>query len=154
MSVEKTCLLHDAATAARFKPREFRRQVNNGFFELQGCDRAPSGSGDHAGYSRRRILQAATTKWLTDLGVSISKASTAAFKFSDEGQTGRAPGELFQHGKTILVMAPEPEGAHVKNFFFDASLSDISERRVSVILVDLNKVVDQVDSVLNSQKVS
>src|ERR1700676_534668 len=119
MNVVQTYPLHVAAKAARFKPREFRRQVNNGFFRLQGCDRASSGSGDHIGYSRRRVLQAATTKWLTDLGVSISTASTAARKFSDEGQTGRNPGELFKHGKTVLLV--KPDGATVKNIFFDTS---------------------------------
>src|SRR3982074_3891426 len=75
MRVEKTYPLNVAATAANIKPREFRRQVNNGFFKLRGCDRASRGSGDHTGYFRRRVLQAATTKWLTDLGVSIYTAS-------------------------------------------------------------------------------
>jgi hypothetical protein len=148
MNVDKTYPLHVAAKAARFKPREFRRQVNNGFFRLQGCDRASSGSGDHIGYSRRRVLQAATTKWLTDLGVSISTASAAARKFSDEGQTGRAPGELFEHGKTFLLIGRD--GATAENVFWDASFSDVSKRAICAITVDLSKVVEQVDATLNT----
>ncbi len=148
MNVGKTYPLHLAAKAAQYKEREFRRQVTNGFFKLQGCDRASTGSGDHIGYSRRRVEQAATTKWLTNLGVSISTASDAALKFSDEGQTGRAPGELFEHGKTILVIGPD--GATVKNFFFDAAFTDVNNRAVCAVTVDLNKVVEQIDAVLNN----
>jgi hypothetical protein len=144
MNVIQTYPLHVAAKAARFKPRELRRQVNNGFIALQGCDRASTGSGVHAGSSRRRILQAATTKWLTDLGVSISTASAAARKFSDEGQTGRAPGELFEHGKTALILTPQ--GATVKNIFSDTSFSDVSS--CSACVITLNRVVEQVDTVL------
>ena len=148
MNVGKTYPLHLAAKAAQYKEREFRRQVNNGFFKLQGCDRASAGSGDHIGYSRRRVLQAATTKWPTNLGVSISTASPAALRFSDEGQTGRAPGELFEHGKTILVIGPD--GATVKNVAFDASLAEVSKRDVCTITVHLDKVVEQIEAVLNT----
>src|SRR5216684_2685930 len=119
MNVGKTYPLRVAVEAAKYKEREFRRQVSNGFFKLRGCDRASTGSGDHIGYSRRRVLHAATTKWQTNLGVSISTASDAALKFSDEGQTGRAPGEVFEHGKSLLLVSPE--GATVKNIFFDAA---------------------------------
>jgi hypothetical protein len=104
MNVVQTYPLHVAAKAARFNSREFRRQVNNGFIALQGCDRASTGSGDHAGYSRRRILQAATTKWVTALGVSFSTASVAALEFTDLGNINREPGELFEHGKTLLII--------------------------------------------------
>ena len=148
MNVVQTYPLHVAAKAARFKPREFRRQVNNGFIALQGCDRASTGSGDHAGYSRRRILQAATTKWLTALGVSFSTASAAALEFTDLGNINREPGELFEHGKTVLILTPE--GSTVKNVFHDASFSDVSSCSACVITVDLNKVVEQVDAVLNN----
>jgi hypothetical protein len=94
------------------------------------------------------VLQAATTKWLTNLGVSISTASAAALKFSDEGQTGRAPGEVFQHGRTWLLIGPE--GATVKSIFADTSLIDISDNTACTI-VDLNKVVELVDTVLNKE---
>jgi hypothetical protein len=147
MNVDKTYSLHDAAEAAQFNRREFRRQVNNGFFAFQGCDRASNGSGDHAGYSKRRILQAATAKWLTILGVAISTASDAALKFSDEGQTGRAPGELFDVGKTTLILTPE--GATVRNIFHDTTFSDVCS--ACVIAVDLNLIVAQVNAALNKK---
>jgi hypothetical protein len=59
---------------------------------------------------------------------------------------GRAPGESFEHGKTTLVIGPEV--ATVKNIFSDTSLTDISDD-ASCIIVDLNKIVEQVDAVLN-----
>jgi len=148
MNVVQTYPLHVAAKAARFKPREFRRLVDNGFAALQGCDHISNGTGDKVGYSRRRILQAATIKWLTVLDVSTSRASRAAFEFSDVGNIGRAPGELFDHGKTILVVVG-PDGATVKNIFSDTSFSDVSNCSACVITVDLNRVVEQVDTVLN-----
>jgi hypothetical protein len=149
MRVEKTFPLHIAAEAAQFTTKEFRRQVNNGPLKLQGCDRGSSGSGDPIGYSRRRILQAAITKRLTPLGVSASTAAAAAYRFTDEGQTRRQPSETFEHGKTLLLVSPE--GATVKNVFFDVTLSDATDRTVAAIVVDLNKLVEAVDSVLNER---
>jgi hypothetical protein len=150
MCVEETFPLHVAAKASQSTNKELRRQVTNGPLKLQGCDRASSGSGDPIGYSRRRILQAAITKQLTPLGMSASAAARAAFVFTDEGQTRRAPGELFQHGKTILVIAPA--GASVRNLFFDVSLSDATDRAIAAIVIDINKVVAFVDSVLNNER--
>jgi hypothetical protein len=148
MNVVQTYPLHVAAKAARFKPRELRRQVNNGFIALQGCDRASTGSGDHAGYSRRRILQAATTKWLTALGVSFSTASAAALEFTDLGNMGREPGQLYEHGKTVLLITPD--GATVKNIFPDTSFSDVSSCSGCVTALTLDNVVRQVDTVLKN----
>jgi hypothetical protein len=153
MHVEKTYPLQIAAKAAQLKSREFRRQVDNDFITLQGCDRASTGTGVPTGYSRRRILQAATMKQITPLDVSVSTASAAALTFSDEGQTGRAPGQCFDHGRTLLVL--DSEGSIIKNVFHDTPWTDISKHGACVIIVDLNRVVEQVDSELNkhSQKV-
>jgi hypothetical protein len=153
MHVEQTYPLHVAAKAARFKPRDFRHKVENGFLELKGCDRASTGTGDPAGYSRRRILQAATMKQITPLDVSASTASAAALTFSDEGQTNRAAGQLFDHGRTLLVI--DAGGPIIKNVFHDTSWTEISKHGPCAIIVDLNQVVASVDAELNkhSQKV-
>jgi hypothetical protein len=148
MGVE-TFPLHVAAAAAQFTPKEFRRQVNNGPLKLQGCDRGSSGSGDPIGYSRRRILQAAITKRLTPLGVSPSAAARAAFQFSDEGQTGRRPGELFPNGKTLLLVSPE--GATVKSVLYDAPHTDVTDRAVAAITIDLNRVAQEVDDFISKE---
>ena len=143
---EPTYRLPDAAKAAGYTKRKYRWRIEGGFFPTRGCDRTPNGSGSAAGYSRRHILHAATTKCLTDLGLSISVASDAALKFSDEGQTSRAPGETFAHGKSILTIGPD--GATVRNFRFDAAFADVSNRGRCIIAVDLNRVADDVDAAL------
>jgi hypothetical protein len=144
MHVEKTYPLHIAAAAAQSKPREFRRKVDNGFLAFKGCDRASTGTGDPAGYSQRRILQAAIIKGAGRL-VSSSTASDAALKFTDEGNLGRAPGELYPHGRTVLLITPDD--ATVKNLFSYTSLSDVSNSTWTVI-VDLNRLAEQVSTVL------
>jgi hypothetical protein len=150
MRVEPTYPLPIAAKAAGLKYREFRRHVENDFITLQGCDRKSTGTGVPTGYSRRRILQAATIKSMTLNEVSISKVAAAALLFSDEGQTGRAPGELFPCGRTILVSTPD--GSAVLNVFHDTPLGDLMKHGACATIVDLNRIVDQVDSILNESK--
>ena len=147
MNVGATYPLHTAAKAAGYRPREFRRLVDNGFAAMQGCDRTSTGTGDKAGYSRRRILQAATTKALTDLGVPTSRASHAAFQYSDVENIGRAPGKLYSHGKSLLFVSAD--SATVRNVFHDTSWTDITPG-TSVTIVDLNRVAERVDHLLNT----
>jgi hypothetical protein len=106
-----------------------------------------NGSGDPAGLSRRRILQLAIIRHLTSAGVALAAASAAALTFSDVGQTGRAAGDLFPTGKTLLVLSDMP--SVVVNSDFDASLASLSGG-ISLIVVDLNKIVSQVDIALTS----
>jgi hypothetical protein len=93
-------------------------------------------------------LQAAITQTLNLHRVSVSYAARASFEFSDVGNIGRAPGELFGVGKTILVV--RPDGATVKNIFSDTSFYDVSNCSACVITVDLNRVAEQVDTVLRT----
>jgi hypothetical protein len=143
--------LNIAARAAGYRCRELRRQSDIGALKLQRCDRASTGSGDHAGYSRRRVLQAAVTKELIGVGITMAKASVAAFVFSDKGQTGRGPGETFELGKTLLVIGKDGS-ATIKNVFADASVADVSGLESCVCIVNLNQVVDRVDAVLHERK--
>jgi hypothetical protein len=146
MGVVQTYPLRVAAEAAQIPERTGRRWIDNHVITLGGIDSRTTGSGNHCGWSRNRIEQAATMEILLKSGMSLSRAAKAALKFTDEGQTGRAPGQLFEHGKTMLVISGN--GASVKNCFFDATLADVSNREISITSVDMNKVVDQVDSVL------
>ncbi len=148
MNSASTWPLRTVARAADMKPRALRQWFDTGVLKLRGNDRKSTGSGDHCGLSRQRAYQAAIVQHLNKHGVSVSRAAKAAFEFSDCGNTGRPPGELFEHGKTILIL--EPQGATVKNVFFAASLADISKRGVCVIVVDSNRIVEQVNTVLNN----
>lgn len=148
MSLTETYPLNIAAKAAGTKIKKLRSRLDHGSIELRGCDRKSSGSGDWVGLSRNRILQIAIIESLTGIGVALSAASEAALKFTDEGQTGRSPGQLFDHGKAVLLITPD--GTTVKNIFSDTSFSDVSNCSACVISVDLSRVVEQVDNALSN----
>lgn len=79
--------------------------------------------------------------------MSVSRAARMAFEFSDVGNIGRAPAELYGHGKTILAIGPD--GPVVRTLFADTTYSDVSNSTACLITVDMNHVVQQVDTVLN-----
>lgn len=140
--------LRDGARAAGMKPRALRQKFDTGLFKLTGCDRQSTGSGSRCGLSRRRVLQAAITEKLTQLGFSPSRAARAAFEFSDSGNVGRQPAELFDHDRTILLI--RPDGATVKNVPITASFADIKDGEDCHLMVDLNAIVKRVDYLLNT----
>jgi hypothetical protein len=75
---------------------------------LQPCDVPLKGCGDR-GLSIRRILQIAITTELSLLGIGPSRGGKAAFEFTDKGNAGRAVGELYPIGRTVLVGLPRGE---------------------------------------------
>ncbi len=140
--------LRVAAAAAQITTGDFRHSIDNGTFKLQGCDLTTSGSGEPFGYSIRRILQAAITEQIKPLGLPTPAAARAACEFTDIGNIGRQPGELYQHGRTLLVISPD--GTTIKNIPHGALLTDISNS-ACFICVDLNRIVEQVNSVLDNE---
>ncbi|SHG69682.1 hypothetical protein [Bradyrhizobium erythrophlei] len=137
------------AGAAGMKQRALSQCFALGALKLCGADKRPSGSGSRVGLSRPRAYQAAAMKQLHRNGLSIPHAARVAFEFSDVGNINRAPGELFAHGTTHLVVTPD--GATVKNCFADTSISEISNS-ACVIIVNCNQIVQQVDAVLNNER--
>jgi hypothetical protein len=141
--------LRDVAPAADMNLRALRQWLETSVITLQGNDKKASGSGNHWGLSRQRAYQVAIVQRLNKLGVFVSRAAAAALVFSDEGQTGRAPGELFSQGRTTLVVSAE--GTKVVNTMFDAAHTEVTNRAVTAITVDCNDVVGFVDSVLTNE---
>jgi hypothetical protein len=123
--------LRTVALAAEMKPRALRQWFDTRVLTLRGCDRKSTGSGDHCGLSRQRAYQAAIVQHLNRYGLSVSRAARAAYEFSDVGNIGRAPGVLYEHGKTVLVI--DADGPTVKNIFSDASFSDVGNYSACVI---------------------
>jgi hypothetical protein len=146
-SANTTWRLRTVAQAADMNPRALRQAFEIGALKLSGNDKKSSGSGSYIGLSRPRAYQAAVMKHLHRAGLSIPRAAQMAAEFSDVGNIGRAPSELYDHGRTILVVGPE--GATVRNIFSDTSFADVSNCSACLITVDLNKVVQQADTVLN-----
>jgi hypothetical protein len=146
-SANATWRLRTVAQAADMNPRALRQAFEIGALKLSGRDKKSTGSGSYIGLSRPRAYQAAIMKHLYRAGLSIPRAARMAAEFSDVGNIGRAPGELYDHGKTILTV--DSESATVRNIFSDTSFADISKCSACVITVDMNKVVAAVDTVLN-----
>jgi hypothetical protein len=139
-----TWRLRTVAQAADMNPRALRQAFEIGALKLSGNDKKSSGSGSYIGLSKPRAYQAAIMKHLHRVGLSIPQAARAAFEFSNVGNIGRAPGELYKHGRTALVVTPE--GATVTNIFSDTT--DITNSAVCAITVSLNKVIEHVNAVL------
>lgn len=150
MSVIATYSIGVAAEAARSSTHDIRRWIDTNVTPLRSNDVKAEGSGSRIGLSRNRILQIAITGALLKSGVSLSNAATASLEFSDEGNMGREPGEIFKHAKTVLII--DPDGAKVKNIPFDASIADVSNHSVCTITVDINRIVDSVDKILKETK--
>ena len=139
--------LRDVAQAVDMKPSVLRQLFETGVLKLRGDDKRSTGSGNKVGLSKNRAYEARIVQRLKLHGVTVSRAANAAFEFTINGGAGRAPGQLFPLRKTILTLSPT--GAGVANLDFDARLSDLSNNGVAIV-VDLNKVVADVDAALNS----
>jgi hypothetical protein len=150
MTSAQTWRLREVADAAQMKSRALRQCFQINALKLNGMDKPSGGSGQPVGLSRHRAYQAATMKHLHTMGLSIPNAARLAFEFSDVGNIGRAPGELFKTGKTVLVVGPD--GTSVKNIFAATSFSDAINCSPCFITVNLNQIVEQVDAVLNARK--
>jgi hypothetical protein len=148
MSVVQTYSIGVAAEAAQMPVKKIRRYIDTNVTPICANDVKATGSGSRVGFSRNRILQIAVTEALLKSGVSLSTSAKGAFEFSDRGNAGRGAGQIWPIGKTILVIGG-PNGPAVSNVDFNASIFDMSNQGVSIIL-DLNKVVADVDAVLNS----
>jgi hypothetical protein len=142
----RTWRLRDVAQAAEMKPRALRQTFEIGALKLSGNDKRSTGSGSYVGLSKPRAYQAAVMKQLNIIGLSIPHAARIAFEFSDNGNIGRAPGDLYEHGRTALVITAE--GATVRNLFSDTT--DVTHSCACAITVNINKVVQMVDSVLDN----
>lgn len=150
MMTARTWRLRDVAQAVDMKPRALRQCFEIGALKLSGEDKKATGSGSHVGMSKPRAYQAAIMKTLNNRGLAIPHAARLAYEFSDIGNVGRSPGTLYDHGKTVLFV--DDDGAMVKNLFSSTSVCDLSNRATCTIFVDLNRIVEQVDSILDNQK--
>jgi hypothetical protein len=117
---------------------------------LQPCDVPSKGCGENRGLSIRRILQIAITTELSRLGIGPSRAAKAAFEFTDKGNAGRAVGELYPIGRTLLVGLPRAE-SKVVNIPPDLSISDVLSADSAAFLIDCGNVVEKVMSKLETQ---
>src|SRR3984885_1050887 len=98
----KTYTAAVAAEAAAVSASDLQRYANY-HLSFQPCDGQSSGSGDKRQYSTRRILQTAIIAECIRIGIKPPRAAKAAFEFSDRGNPGRAVGETYPLGRTVLM---------------------------------------------------
>jgi len=147
MNSAKTWPLQTVARAAEVTPACLRQWFGTGVLHLRGNDKKSTGSGHKVGLSRERAYEAAFVQHLNRFDVKVSRAARAAFEFTLSGNSGRAAGQLFPLGRTVLVLTPT--GAVVANVDFDSRASDLSNCGVAIV-VDCNKIIADIDAVLDS----
>jgi hypothetical protein len=96
------------------------------------------------------VIQIAITLECSRLGVAPSRGAKAAFAFSDRGSAGRAIGELFPLGTTLLVGLATGENK-VVNVPPDLSINDVLSKDASAFIVNCNSVVAKVTEKLSKQ---
>jgi hypothetical protein len=144
---------HTAATVAEAtgaSPATLQRYMSPRIAPFQPCDVPSRGSGDKRGYSTRRAIQIALTLEASRLGIAPSRGGKAAFEFSDRGNPGRAVGELYKLGTTLLVGLPTGENK-VVNKPPDLSISDVLSDDNAVFIINCNNVVAKVTDKLSKQ---
>ena len=117
---------------------------------FQPCDGQSRGSGEKRQYSTRRVIQTAITLECTRLGIAPSRGAKAAFDFSDRSSPGRAIGELYSLGTTLLVGLPTGE-SKVINIPPDLTIADVLSTDSAVFIINCNNVVEKVMSKLGKQ---
>lgn len=127
-----------------------QRYKQQGLVRLQSCDVPSSGSGDKCGYSERRAIQIALVTELNKIGVVPSRAAKAAFDFSDNGNLGRAVGQLYQLGTTYLIGLPD-EQTQIVTVPPDLSIADLLPRVGAAFVINCNQIVATVIGKLETQ---
>jgi hypothetical protein len=147
MNSASTWPLRTVARAADVDSRSLRQWFTTDVLKLRGDDRRSAGAGHQVGLSRKRAYEAAIVQQLKIHGVSVSRAAKAAFEFTQNGNDGRAAGQLYPVGRTILVI--KPDSTTVENIFSNTSFSEVIAASACVIAVDCNNIVEKIDAVLN-----
>lgn len=127
-----------------------QRYLDRGHITLQPCDVQSGGSGQRRGFSPRRIFQIAIVKEIIGLGVSPSRASKAAFAFTDQSSPGRDVGEVFPLGTTYLVGLPRGEN-RVVCVPPDLSIADVLSNDPAAFIININNVIAKVTEKLDNK---
>jgi hypothetical protein len=127
--------------------------LDRGVIKLGEGDLDSNTSGVARQFSRSRVYQVAIAYDLTGTGVNATIAAKAASVFVDQGQPGRAAGELFASGKTMLVHTSG--GTRIVNSHdgdgFGVALH-VAYGDVSNVIVDCGALVARVDTALSGSR--
>ncbi|RDE10349.1 hypothetical protein [Pelagibacterium lacus] len=141
MAFHQTFGTLDAADASGLRESVVRSWVERRHIVLSDQDRDAAGRGQTRLFTFETILQIAIAAELTRLGFASGHACRMARKFAHSGNPDRLPGRLFRDGKTLLVVRPGTDNAHVVR---ETDLADAfavsGPDEAAVAIVDLNKI--------------
>jgi hypothetical protein len=143
----KTYTAAVAAEASGASASTLQRYANH-HLRFQPCDGESRGSGDKRQYSTRRVIQTAIMVECSRLGISAARAERASFEFSDRGNSGRAVGELFPLGRTVLMGLADGQ-SKVINIPPDLTIADVLSSDGAAFIIDCGNVVAKVTKELN-----
>jgi hypothetical protein len=149
MRVAATWPLSVAAEAAQAPKKTPRRWQDNKVITL-GEDATTTGTGNHCGWTRDRIVHLAIMTALVKTGLPPSAAAKAASEY-DQSQPGRDAGQPYPTGTTVMLYRGSDDSV-VRNVDYDVSIFDLSNDDDVIVIVNLNRIIDRVDLVLNKFK--
>jgi hypothetical protein len=126
------------------------RWLDRNTIEASHMDVTTSGSGDYRKFSRATVNTVAIASKLIALGIPAGQANDAAAHFTNFGAEDRAPNELYEFDRTILIHTEG--GTRIKNVAPDASISDMLGRPfIAAVIVDVGQIIKQVDEAIISE---
>ena len=140
----ETWTLAPAARAAGVPLAFAKRALDRALLEP---DVEGRGAGCYRELARSTIYKLAITWMLSRLGVPPGLAAEHAAAFTDRGQPDRVVGQLFETGRTLLVVVPG-HAAGVANVPAYSALADVLDGSETAIIVNVNQLVERVDLAL------
>jgi hypothetical protein len=121
-----------------------------GGIESSRFDSTTSGAGDHRHFSLPTINKVGIASKLMLLNISAGQALADAARYTDFGDGNRAPNELFEFGRTVIVHTAT--GTTIKNLDADSSLADAFGRPMTpAIILDIGPVIDEINTKLKEE---
>jgi hypothetical protein len=144
----------DVVRATGLPPRVLSDWLDRGVIVLGRDDVDAAGSGSPRQFSRRRVNQIALTVELSRAGLPASLAAQAAAAFTDAPSPGRAAGDLFANGETLLIHGAAGSrviAAHTRDDFA-AAATDFSSNPGGMVVINVGAVLGRVDAALGTNK--
>jgi hypothetical protein len=144
---DKMLKLSGVCRIAKVSEATLAQRLDRGIFKMSRRDTHSNGSGQHKEFCRDTTIRFAIAQKLIELNIGAKHASDAASLFADQ-QPGRNAGDVFEFGKTLMLVT-KANGSRIVNVGYDDSLIDILGRPFeAAVIVDIGQIVKAVDSEL------
>jgi hypothetical protein len=144
-SADKMLKLSGVCRITKVPEATAAQRLDRGIWKMSRRDTPSKGSGQHKEFCRDTTIRFAIAQKLIELNVGAKPASEAASLFTEQ-QPGRNAGDVFEFGKTLMLVS-QASGSRIVNVGYDDSLIDILGRPFeAAIVVDIGQIVKAVDS--------